>query len=148
MSVQRVARFFLFAKRLPGALAVHCKAGLGRTGTLITAYLIKHNGFTARQAIGWLRVVRPGSAIGAQQRLLCAREPAPRHAGRAFRTVARAGRGGAVAAAIASAMADAAPRLSEDTHSDADLADTSPRRRMPSPSCGREDGGGGAGRRR
>lgn len=32
-----------------GALAVHCKAGLGRTGTLIGAYLIYKHGFTASE---------------------------------------------------------------------------------------------------
>ena len=29
------------------------------------------HGFSAREAIGWLRVVRPGSVFGAQQHFLC-----------------------------------------------------------------------------
>ena len=53
-----------------GALAVHCKAGLGRTGVLICCYMIKHYGFTAEEAIGYIRVCRPGSVIGPQQTFL------------------------------------------------------------------------------
>ena len=50
-----------------GAIAVHCKAGLGRTGSLIGCFLMKHYLFTATEAIGWIRVCRPGSIIGPQQ---------------------------------------------------------------------------------
>ena len=53
-----------------GALAVHCKAGLGRTGVLICSYMIKHHGFTAEEAIGYIRICRPGSVIGLQQNYL------------------------------------------------------------------------------
>ncbi|KAL9187162.1 hypothetical protein ACHAXT_010882 [Thalassiosira profunda] len=50
-----------------GAMAVHCKAGLGRTGTCIGAYLMKHYRLTAREVIGWMRICRPGMVIGPQQ---------------------------------------------------------------------------------
>jgi len=46
---------------------VHCKAGLGRTGTNIGNYMIKHYGYTANEVIGWCRVCRPGSIVGPQQ---------------------------------------------------------------------------------
>ena len=72
--VDVVAKFLAIAEAIPGALAVHCKAGLGRTGTLIALYMMKHHGFTAREAMGWLRIVRPGSVIGKQQQFLCDRE--------------------------------------------------------------------------
>jgi len=52
------------------AFAVHCKAGLGRTGTCIGAYLMKHYRFTASEAIGWMRICRPGMVIGPQQHFL------------------------------------------------------------------------------
>lgn len=48
----------------------HFLAGLGRTGTLIGAYLMKHHKFTAAEAIAWLRICRPGSVIGPQQNYL------------------------------------------------------------------------------
>ena len=55
-----VSKFLAVAERLPGALAVHCGSGRGRSGTLVALYLMKHHGFSAREAMEWLRIVRPG----------------------------------------------------------------------------------------
>ena len=71
-----VEAFMRVADGAGGAVAVHCKAGLGRTGTLIGVYLMRRHGFTAREAMGWLRIMRPGSVIGEQQGFLCALEQA------------------------------------------------------------------------
>lgn len=55
----------------PGAkVAVHCKAGLGRTGCLIGAHLIYTYGFTAQEAIAYMRFMRPGMVVGPQQHWL------------------------------------------------------------------------------
>ncbi len=48
-------------------LCLDCKAGLGRTGSLIGYYLVSEYGFSAAEAIGWLRICRPGCVIGPQQ---------------------------------------------------------------------------------
>ena len=51
-------------------IAVHCKAGLGRTGCLIGAYLIYRYGFTATEIIAFMRFMRPGMVVGPQQHWL------------------------------------------------------------------------------
>ena len=40
-------------------LAVHCKAGIGRTGTILAAWLIREGGMSAATAIERLRRINP-----------------------------------------------------------------------------------------
>jgi len=47
-------------------VGVHCHAGIGRTGTILAAYLISQ-GKTARDALRELRVMRPGSVETSEQ---------------------------------------------------------------------------------
>lgn len=63
--------FLKIAEKEKYGLAVHCKAGLGRTGSLIACYAMKHYRFPAAAFIGWIRICRPGSILGPQQHWLC-----------------------------------------------------------------------------
>lgn len=44
-------KFIQACENAKGAIAVHCKAGLGRTGTCIGAYMMKHHKFTAGECV-------------------------------------------------------------------------------------------------
>eukprot|EP00062_Callorhinchus_milii_P014614 gi/632963982/ref/XP_007898178.1/ PREDICTED: dual specificity protein phosphatase CDC14B isoform X3 [Callorhinchus milii] len=65
-----VKKFLNISENAEGVIAIHCKAGLGRTGTLIACYIMKHYKLTAAEAIAWIRICRPGSVIGPQQHFL------------------------------------------------------------------------------
>ena len=64
-----------------GAIAVCVRDGPGQDGTLIALHLMTSRGFAAREAVGWLRIVRPGlAAPGALEcRRICEREGLRRH---------------------------------------------------------------------
>ncbi|KAG7558208.1 hypothetical protein FFLO_02861 [Filobasidium floriforme] len=68
-----VRKFIRYADEIikaGGKVAVHCKAGLGRSGVIVSAYLIYKYGFTGHEAIGLMRLIRPGMVVGPQQQWL------------------------------------------------------------------------------
>ncbi|XP_028261841.1 protein tyrosine phosphatase domain-containing protein 1 isoform X2 [Parambassis ranga] len=56
-----------------GKMAIHCHAGLGRTGVLLACYLVFTTRMSADQAILFVRAKRPNS-IQTRGQLLCVRE--------------------------------------------------------------------------
>ena len=41
-----------------GKVAVHCRAGNGRTGTVLAAFIMKENNLSSREAIAFVRKLR------------------------------------------------------------------------------------------
>ena len=69
-----IKSFLSLVKNAKGAIAVHCKAGLGRTATLIGLAVMLEYRVPAHVYIAWARIARPGSVIGPQQHFLVAME--------------------------------------------------------------------------
>jgi cell division cycle 14 len=69
-SEELMQSFISLSEKHEGVIAVHCKAGLGRTGTMIGMYVMKHFHMPAPAFIGWIRICRPGSVLGPQQQFL------------------------------------------------------------------------------
>lgn len=52
-------------------MAVHCRAGLGRTGTIIGCYMAaQYRILDSKALIAWMRLCRPGMVVGDQQQFL------------------------------------------------------------------------------
>jgi cell division cycle 14 len=73
-SLDQVREFMDFAPKSidkgNGGLAVHCRAGLGRTGTMIGAYLIRKYKVDAKETAAFMQVMRPGMFLTRQQRFM------------------------------------------------------------------------------
>jgi len=73
-SLTEVDAFLAICDKQEGVIAVHCTGGRGRTATMIAVWMMRRQGWRARHAMAWLRIVRPGSILGPQQAFLQALE--------------------------------------------------------------------------
>ncbi|HHT9133340.1 MAG TPA: dual specificity protein phosphatase 23 [Candidatus Avalokitesvara rifleensis] len=74
-TLEQIDEFVEFAvrmKKMGKKVAVHCEAGIGRTGTMLACYLV-HGGYSARDAVNEVRKKRPGSIETVEQEEIIAR---------------------------------------------------------------------------
>jgi cell division cycle 14 len=69
-----MSEFFKIVDNASGVVAVHGRESLGRAGTLAALFLMRSHSFNAREAMAWVRVMRPGSILGEQQHYLARME--------------------------------------------------------------------------
>ena len=62
--------FLRISQSTDSSVAVHCKAGLGRSACMIGIWAIAQYRITAHTFIAWARIARPGSVLGPQQHFL------------------------------------------------------------------------------
>lgn len=67
--IERAADFVDRNLRSNRPTMVHCAAGKGRTGTILSAYLMKFEGKGTRTAIETIRQMRPGSVENGSQEI-------------------------------------------------------------------------------
>ncbi len=66
-SMETGAEFIADQLKAGRTVAVHCLAGIGRTGCVLAAYMIREKGMDAREALRALREVKPGFVERAQE---------------------------------------------------------------------------------
>ena len=65
-----ISKFFDVMENSEFSVGVHCKAGLGKSPTLVGMYVMKKFDISAEEYIAWARICRPASIIGQQQEFL------------------------------------------------------------------------------